>query len=83
MADYPGSDLVVTERAAQTAWLLCEGATLTTREIAARVGLQVKSAYHMMNKIARVLPVQLDDEGRWHRIDKPLTKRVIRVDPPH
>jgi len=79
MSDFPASDLVVTERAAQTAWILCEGAQLTTREIAARVGLHVKSAYHMMNKIARVLPIRLDDEGRWHRIDKPLTKRVVRV----
>jgi len=79
MSDFPASDLVVTERAAQTAWILCEGAQLTTCEIAARVGLHVKSAYHMMNKIARVLPIRLDDEGRWHRIDKPLTKRVVRV----
>jgi len=79
MSDFPASDLVVTERAAQTAWMLCEGAQLTTREIASRVGLQLKSAYHMMNKIARVLPIRLDDEGRWHRIDKPLTKRVVRV----
>ena len=79
MSDFPASDLVVTERAAQTAWMLCEGAQLTTREIASRVGLQLKSAYHMMNKIARVLPIRLDDEGRWHRVDKPLTKRVVRV----
>lgn len=82
MADYPANDLVVTERAAQTAWMLCEGATLTTREIAARVGLHVKSAYHMMNKIARVLPVMLDEDGRWHRTDRPLTKRVVWVEPP-
>jgi len=83
MSDYPANDLVVTERAAQAAWMLCEGATLTTRQIAEKVGLHVKSAYHMMNKIARVLPVQLDDEGRWHRIDKPLTKRVVQVNQPH
>jgi len=80
--DYPGSDLVVTERAAQAAWMLCEGATLTTRQIAEKVGLHVKSAYHMMNKIARVLPVMLDEDGRWHRTDKPLTKRVVRVNQP-
>ena len=80
--DYPGNDMVVTERAAQAAWLLCEGATLTTRQIAEKVGLHVKSAYHMMNKIARVLPVMLDDEGRWHRTDRPLTKRVVQVNQP-
>jgi len=79
MSDFPRSDLVVTERAAQTAWMLADGAQLTTREIASHVGLQLKSAYHMMNKIARVLPIRLDDEGRWHRVDKPLTKRVVRV----
>jgi len=81
--DYPGSDLVVTERAGQIAWMLAEGAKMTTREIAKQVGLHVKSTYHMMNKLARVLPVQLDDEGRWHRIDKPLTKRVVQVNQPH
>jgi len=80
--DYPANDLVVTERAAQAAWMLCEGATLTTRQIAEKVGLHVKSAYHMMNKIARVLPVMLDDEGRWHRTDRPLTKRVVQVNQP-
>ena len=79
MSDFPRSDLVVTERAAQTAWMLADGAQLTTREIASRVGLQLKSAYHMMNKIARVLPIRLDEEGKWHRVDKPLTKRVVRV----
>ena len=83
MSDYPANDLVVTERAAQAAWMLCEGATLTTRQIAEKVGLHIKSAYYMMNKIARVLPVMLDDEGRWHRIDKPLTKRVVQVNQPH
>ena len=81
--DYPANDLVVTERAAQAAWMLAEGATLTTREIAERVGLHVKSTYHMMYKIARVLPIELDEAGRWCRVDKPLTKRVIRVDPSH
>jgi len=80
--DYPANDLVVTERAAQTAWMLCEGATLTTRQIAEKVGLHVKSAYHMMNKIARVLPVMLDEDGRWHRTDRPLTKRVVQVNQP-
>ena len=83
MSDYPANDLVVTERAAQAAWMLADGAKMTTREIADRVGLHVKSAYHMMNKIARVLPVMLDDEGRWHRTDRPLTKRVVQVNPPH
>ena len=82
MADYPANDLVVTERAAQTAWMLAEGAKMTTREIAERTGLHVKSAYHMMNKIARVLPVVLGEDGRWHRTDRPLTKRVVQVNPP-
>ena len=79
--DYPESDMVVTERAAKTAWLLADGAKMTTREIAGTVGLHIKSAYHMMNKIARVLPIALDEGGHWHRVDKPptLTKRVVQV----
>ena len=70
------ADWVAQERAAKTAWLLADGAQLTTREIAERVELHVKSAYHMMNKLARVLPITLDECGHWQRIDLPLTKRV-------
>jgi len=75
------SDLVAQERAASIAWYLCEGARMTTREIAECVGLHVKSAYHMMNKIARVVPICLDDDGRWYRADKPLTQRVRMCSP--
>ena len=77
--DYPGNDLVVTERAAVVSWQLADGARMTTREIAQSSGLHVRSAYHMMNKLARVLPIALDEVGRWHRVDKPLTKRVVMV----
>ena len=70
------ADWVAQERAAKTAWLLADGAQLTTREIAERVELHVKSAYHMMNKLARVLPIILDEYGRWQRVDVPLTRRV-------
>jgi len=79
--DYPESDMVVTERAAKTAWLLADGARMTTRDIADKVGLHVRSAYHMMNKLGRVLPIALDERGRWCRVDKPpmLTKRVVQV----
>ena len=81
--DYPANDLVVTERAATVSWQLADGARMTTREIAQSSGLQVRGAYRMMNKLARVLSIALDEVGRWHRIDRPLTKRVVRVNPPH
>ena len=77
MADFPRSDMVVTERAALVGWWLADGARMNVPEIAQRVGLKKKSVYHMMYKIARQLPIALDNEGRWHRIDKPLTKRVV------
>jgi len=80
--DYPGSDLVVTERAALVGWWLADGARLNVPEIAARVGLEKKSVYHMMNKIARQLPIALDEDGRWHRVTKPLTQRVVQVNQP-
>jgi len=63
------SDLVAQERAASIAWYLCEGARMTTREIATRTGLHLRSAYHMMNKLARVLPITLDGCGQWMRAD--------------
>ena len=75
--DYPGNDLVVTERAAAVSWQLADGARMTTREIAEHSGLRLRGTYYMMLKLSRVLPIALDEWGRWHRIDKPLTKRVV------
>lgn len=69
MSDFPRDDMVATERAALVAWWLAGGTRLTTTEFAIRVGLKAKSAWHLMNKVARVLPICLDEEGRWHRID--------------
>ena len=68
MSDF-ASDLVAQERAASIAWFLCEGARLTTRQVAERTGLHLRSAYHMMNKLARVLPIALDGCGQWVRAD--------------
>ena len=75
--DYPGSDLVVTERAATVSWQLADGAKMTTWEIAERSGLKLRGTYYMMLKLSRVLPIALDECGRWHRVDKPLTRRVV------
>jgi len=83
MSDYPKADLVVTERAAVVSWQLADGARMTTRDVAERYGIDMSGAHKMMNKMARKLPIALDEFGRWHRIDKPLTKRVVRVDSPH
>ena len=68
MSDF-ASGLVAQERAASIAWRLCEGARMTTREVAERTGLELRGAYHMMNKLARVLPITLDDCGHWVRAD--------------
>ena len=81
--DYPESDMVITERAALVGWWMAEGARMNVVEIAEHVGLGKRSVYYMMNKIARSLPIALDEHGRWHRIDKhkqsTLTKRVVQV----
>jgi DNA-binding IclR family transcriptional regulator len=68
MSDF-ASDLVAQERAARVTWALAEGARMTTREVAECTGLHLRSAYHMMNKLARVLPITLDDCGHWVRAD--------------
>jgi len=62
-------DLVAQERAASIAWCLCEGARLTTRQVAERTGVCLRSAYYMMNRLARVTPIILDECGRWVRAD--------------
>jgi hypothetical protein len=68
MSDFPTEDMVATERAALVGWWLADGFELTTTEIANRVGLRYKSAWRMMNMIARVVGICLDEEGRWYRI---------------
>jgi len=78
MPDFT-SDLVAQERAASIAWYLCEGARFTTLEVAQRTELQLRSAYYMMHKLARVLPICLDEQGRWFRADGyQLVHRVVR-----
>jgi DNA-binding CsgD family transcriptional regulator len=62
------SDLIVTERAGRVAWRLAKGAKMTTCEVAKREEIHIRSAYHLMNKLARVLPIRLDEYGYWAEI---------------
>ncbi len=57
-------DLVTTERVAVVVQLLVLGRRMTTREVAAVAGINPSSAYHMLGKIGRVLPIAFDD-GIW------------------
>jgi hypothetical protein len=52
------------ERAALVAWWLAHGEALTTQQVAELTGLEVVSAYQMMGRLARVLPIYLDG-GFW------------------
>lgn len=66
------------------AWRLADGAGMTTRDVAACVGLQLRGAYHMMNKLMKVLPIRLDRRGRWVRDDslRPVLQKRVREVPP-
>jgi len=73
--DDSKADLVAQERAATIAFALADGAKMTTRDVAHKTGLQLNGAWRMMNKLMRVLPITLDEEGRWYRVEG-LQRRV-------
>ena len=77
-------ELVAQERAAMVAWRLADGAGMTTRDVADCVGLQLRGAYHMMNKLMKVLPIRLDGRGRWVRDDslRPSLRQRVKQIPP-
>lgn len=67
--DYP-DDLTSTERAALVTYWLAQGQTLTTREVADKLGLHYNSAYALLGRLCRVLPIVYDRpafgvEGCW------------------
>jgi len=65
--DYPDEDLVITERAALVAWHLAHGEALTTDNIADLVGVCHSTAYRMMCKLARILPI-IHANNHWEAL---------------
>lgn len=61
-------DLTAQERAALVTFQILEGAQMTTGEIAQQVGVTPQGAWHMMQRVARVVPLY-QDAGRWRRLD--------------
>ena len=66
-------DLVPQERAAIVAWAFARGEQLTTRQVARKLGVSYLSAWFMLQKLSRVLPVAFDQqewgsEGYWYAI---------------
>lgn len=68
-------ELIPTERVAKTVWLFMRGHRYRTMEIAVITGLKRDSARIMLNKIARVLPLQepcLENGHEWQMlVDEP------------
>ena len=56
------------ERAALVTYQLVSGAEMSTAEIAERTGLSRAGAWHMMNRVSRVVPLY-QDGGRWRRLE--------------
>jgi len=53
---------VPTERTAVIVWLLAQGRTFRTAEVANLTGVGRSGAYDLMSRISRVLPVTLIDD---------------------
>lgn len=60
-------DLVITERAALVAFWLAQGARWSTQQVAERTGLTRQGALRLMNTMARVVPIVLND-GAWQEM---------------
>ena len=62
MTDLPDT---ITERAALIVWHLAHGEVMQTRDVADMTGLEMNSAWALMTRLSRVLPIYQDDRGFW------------------
>lgn len=53
------------ERVAVVVWALAQGQRLTTRQVARLTGMSMRSAYALLCRISRVLPICQDDNWAW------------------
>jgi len=68
----PADPLTPTEAAGLVAWRLAHGARLRTRDVQEMCGLLAyNSAYHLMCRLARVIPIARDDAGFWCAFSQP------------
>jgi len=59
-----------TGRVAKIIWHLAEGGAMTTTEVAAQLKIRRQGAYAMLCRASAVVPIVLDDEGKWRKMDK-------------
>lgn len=65
------AELIPTERVAIVTYMLARGHKFTTAEVGVIAGIQRKSAWAMLNKIGRVLPLcgpNIDTGKRWYML---------------
>jgi hypothetical protein len=53
------------EKAALVSWHLAHGEGMSTAEVATITGLTWGGAWHLMNRLSRVLPIYRDESGVW------------------
>lgn len=62
--------MTITEKAALVGWeILGLGKTYSTRDVAARFEVHHRTAYGMLARISRVLPIYQDETGHWRRVE--------------
>ncbi len=69
----PEDELIPTERVARIMYLLMRGHRYTTAEVGIIVGLQVRGAREMLNKISRAVPLappQNNEDRRWAMLEE-------------
>ena len=59
------------ERYALIGWYMAAGMALSTKEVAQLTGLKPQSAYWLMSRISRVLPIYQDEKRIWRVICTP------------
>lgn len=74
-AEATVGELTAQERAALVTYDIMRGARMTTSEIAHRMGTTKMGAWHMMQRVSRVVPIYLEegngyhDESTWRVLD--------------
>lgn len=71
MCQSEAPELVTTERTAMIVYMLADGYSLTTAQVAAIAEVHRSTAYRMLAKISRVTPLRYDyDTGEWAMMKK-------------
>lgn len=63
------AEMTAQQKAFRIAFLLADGRTLTTRQVAEMTGLTMSGAWQLMQNGSGAVEIYQDDDGRWRRLE--------------